>query len=94
VLLSERYNHTDQKSSPRLVPLLAGAYISRKGLESSDPRDRIFALLGMSADAMDLGAVPDYSKSKARVFTEVAMALINQVGLGVLAWSNRRFAWK
>jgi hypothetical protein len=79
-----------QKGTLPLASLLKGTYIFRKGLEASDPRDRIFALLGMSADAADLRIVPDYSKSKTQVYTEVAMALIEQTGLEVLAWCNFR----
>jgi hypothetical protein len=74
-----------QKGTLPLASLLKGTYIFRKGLEASDPRDRIFALLGMSADAADLRIVPNYSKSKTQVYTEVAMALIEQTGLEVLA---------
>jgi hypothetical protein len=77
-----------RKGTLPLASLLKGTYIFRKGLEASDPRDRIFAFLGMSADAADLCIVPDYSKTKSQVFTEVAMALIQQMGLEVLTWCH------
>lgn len=78
-----------QKGNMKLARLLKQAFIFRKGvLEATDPRDRVFALLGISADAADLHLAPDYSKSKARVFTDVAMALIGQIGIEVLTWCN------
>jgi hypothetical protein len=70
------HNSSIQKGIQSLASLLKGAYIFRKGLEASDPRDRIFTFLGMSVDAADLRIVPDYSKSKTQVFTKIAMALI------------------
>lgn len=78
-----------RKGNETLAGLLKGAYIFRKGgLEETDPCDRSFTLLGISADAADLHLAPDYSKSKARVFTDVAMALIGQIGIEVLTWCN------
>lgn len=77
-----------RKTAPTMASLLQGTYIFGEGLEASDPRDYIFALLGMSNDAADLHIAPDYSKSKAQVYTEVAIAFIKQLGLKVLAWSN------
>lgn len=51
----------------KLARLLKGAYILRKGgLEATDPRDCVFALLRIIVDAADLHIAPDYSKSKAR----------------------------
>jgi hypothetical protein len=84
------HNSSSRKGMQPLASLLKGEYIFRKGLEASDPRGRIFAFLGMSADAADLCIVPDYSKSKTQVFTEIAMALIKQMGLKVLTWCNSR----
>jgi hypothetical protein len=85
-----RHNPRSRNSSLSLASLLKVTYIFRKGLEASDPRDHIFAFLGMSADAADLRIVPDYSKSKTQVFTEVAMVLIEQMGLEVLTWCEFR----
>lgn len=51
----------------KLARLLKGAYMLRKGgLEETDPRDCVFALLRISVDAADFHIAPDYSKSKAR----------------------------
>jgi hypothetical protein len=45
-------------------------------LQASDPRDIIFALLGLSADADALGIKPDYTKSIRQVYEEVAIAFV------------------
>lgn len=45
------------------------------GWECWDPRDRVYSVLGLATDARELGLVrPDYSKSTAQVFTDVAVA--------------------
>ena len=69
----------------KLATLLKGAYILQGGLEATDPRDCVFALLRISADAADLHIAPDYSKS---VFTDIAMVLIGQIFIEVLTWCN------
>lgn len=61
------HDFKSQKGNMKLARLLKGAYIFRKGgLEATDPRDCVFTLLRISADAADLHTAPDYSKSKAR----------------------------
>lgn len=41
-----------------------------------DPRDRVYSVLGLATDARELGFLrPDYKKSTAQVFTDVAVAL-------------------
>lgn len=45
------------------------------GWQCWDPRDRIYSVLGLATDARELGLVrPDYKKSTAQVFTDVAVA--------------------
>ncbi|KAG7413877.1 Heterokaryon incompatibility protein 6, OR allele [Fusarium oxysporum f. sp. rapae] len=43
-------------------------------------RDRIFALLGLAADAMKLGIQPDYEGSTERILTQTARTLIEKSG--------------
>ncbi|KAK5126780.1 hypothetical protein LTR85_009714 [Meristemomyces frigidus] len=52
---------------------------------ATDPRDRIFALLGIATDADELGARPDYSKSCEQVYTELAKVLLGHGYFDVLA---------
>lgn len=46
--------------------------------ESTDPRDRIFALLGLSSDSAALGVSADYSRECKTVYLEVAEKLLSQ----------------
>ena len=43
--------------------------------DSTDPRDKVYALLGLASQLH--GIVPDYKKSKEQLFAEVSLALIN-----------------
>lgn len=60
-----------------LLDALKGARVA----ESSDPRDKVFALLNLCHDASALGIEPDYSAKTADVFQYTARALI-QAGAG------------
>ncbi|KAH8763236.1 heterokaryon incompatibility protein-domain-containing protein [Diaporthe sp. PMI_573] len=47
----------------------------KTGWQCWDPRDRVYSVLGVAVDARELGlVVPDYKKSTAQVFTDVAVA--------------------
>jgi hypothetical protein len=46
------------------------------GLQASDQRDRIFALLGLSRDAREMGITANYSMSYSQVLTNLAMAML------------------
>jgi hypothetical protein len=48
--------------------------------ESTDPRDRVFAVLGFSSDADVLNIRPDYGKTCATVYTEIAEAILTHSG--------------
>jgi hypothetical protein len=43
---------------------------------ATDPRDRIWALLGLSYDHLELGIVPDYSQSTEKVYINTTRALL------------------
>lgn len=50
-------------------------------LESTDPRDKVFALLSLASDREDLrqqNVFPDYTKSCAEVYTSTMVALLQQ----------------
>lgn len=58
-------------------------------LESSDPRDKIFALLSLASDREDLrqrDVFPDYSKSCAEVYTLATVALLQQGHMSLLSF--------
>ncbi|KAH7110725.1 heterokaryon incompatibility protein-domain-containing protein [Dactylonectria macrodidyma] len=48
--------------------------------EATDPRDRVFAVLGFSSDADVLNIRPDYAKTCATIYTEVAEAILAHSG--------------
>lgn len=55
---------------------------------ASDPRDRVYALLGVSSDSDELGIVPDYSKSCSDTYKQTAAALIRVHGPTVALFSQ------
>lgn len=56
------------------------------GLKASDPRDRIYALLGIAADADELGIYPDYSQDPELLYEKLARALIGQGHVDILTY--------
>lgn len=59
-------------------------------LEASDPRDRIYGLLGLAADRDQLkefGVQPDYSKSCQEVYISATCAMLRQGHVSVLSLS-------
>jgi Heterokaryon incompatibility protein (HET) len=49
---------------------------SLRHFQATDPRDKVFALLGIASDTKTLGLRPDYRKSCEEVYTDLARALI------------------
>ncbi|KAJ4334110.1 hypothetical protein N0V95_009253 [Ascochyta clinopodiicola] len=47
---------------------------------STDPRDKVFAMLGLVGEAEDVSLKPDYSKSTEQVYREVAREIIVKQG--------------
>lgn len=56
--------------------------------ETTDPRDRVFALLGLAKDREQLRIRPNYSLSCAQVYMKTAEALIEQHGLVILSYCS------
>lgn len=60
-----------------------------------DPKDRIYAVLGLANDAGELGIAPDYAKSTVQTLTNVAVAFVRRDlltrtrALFHLVWSSR-----
>ena len=60
--------------------------------ESTDPRDKIFALLSLASDREDLrqrDVFPDYSKSCAEVYTLAMAAMLEQGHMSLLPFCQR-----
>ncbi|KIW00860.1 uncharacterized protein PV09_07617 [Verruconis gallopava] len=73
---------------PSLSTLLAIQYVNNSQLKASDPRDLIYALLGMCTDSHKYWIKPDYSKTKAQVYTETSVVLLKLLGMSVLRTTN------
>ncbi|KAI1299445.1 HET-domain-containing protein [Xylaria venustula] len=63
-------------------------------LHSSDPRDKIFALLGLATDREDIerrGVTLDYRKSCQDVYTQVTSVMLQQGHLSLLSYVQPRY---
>lgn len=72
-----RWGHMEALRKNSFVPLrelLDGSF----RLGATDPRDRVFAFLGIAKDAPKIGLTPSYSKSYAEVLLETAWRLVAQ----------------
>jgi hypothetical protein len=58
-------------------------------LKATDPRDKIYSLLGLVSDEAKLGIVPDYGKTVTQVYAQVARALIIERDTTILAWCQQ-----
>ncbi|CZR57672.1 uncharacterized protein PAC_07561 [Phialocephala subalpina] len=91
-----------------MAPLLLHSRILEKGQEqrsllellratgrfqATDPRDKIFALLGLAKDAEQLEIRADYSKKYEEICVEVATKLIKGHGLSILSFASRTGAY-
>jgi len=91
-----------ERSVKRIAPLLLCSYVLGKAQEkrtlfellracgdfdATDPRDKVYALLGIAKDAERLRITVDYSKSPVAVFTEVAKVLIREYGVNILSFN-------
>ncbi|KAK5094375.1 hypothetical protein LTS08_008594 [Lithohypha guttulata] len=57
-------------------------------LESTDPRDKVFALLGLASDRADLeqrGIIPDYTRNCVDVYTATMAAMLEQGHMSLLS---------
>ena len=80
--------HTTSAMKQQLSSPLQELLVSIYRLGATDPRDRIFALLGLSNDAQLLGIRADYSKSYSVMCVETAWRMLRQYGLWVLSKSS------
>ena len=77
-LLSGTLKHLQAVGNARAEPSKPlGVLGWARSLTASDPRDIIFGLLGLSENFKSLLPLPDYNKSTAQVFTDVAKRHLN-----------------
>ena len=81
--LKQRLYHQhslEEKEDRSLLDLLILFYVKvkpRSELRSTDPRDKIYSLLGIASDAEQLKIVPDYSKSVEGVYADAAAKILS-----------------
>ncbi|KAM7199115.1 heterokaryon incompatibility domain containing protein [Rhypophila sp. PSN 637] len=73
----EKWQHEALPSEANILDLL----YRFRGHDCEDPRDRIFAFLGMAPAAVDMGILPDYESSVTEVYTQFAWKVIAATGL-------------
>ena len=90
--LGQRLYHqhsSEQKKHLSLLDLLVIFYVNvqpRTQLRSTDPRDKIYGLLGIASDAEQPKIVPNYSKSVEEVCTEAAAKILSLGKLELLQY--------
>ena len=83
------HQHSFEKKKRSLLDLLVKFYVKvqpRAILRSTDPRDKIYGLLGIASDAEQLKIVPDYSKGIKEVYTEAAKRILSLGKLELLQY--------
>ena len=55
-----------------------------RGYQATDPRDMIFAVVGMQYDSQDSALVPDYGRTPEELYTSVAYFMIKKYGISIL----------
>jgi len=61
---------------------------SLRHFQATDPRDKVFALLGIASDSQVLGLRPDYRKSYEEAYTDVTRAFIQNGYIEILSLSE------
>lgn len=83
--------HTYQNAVPSknsLFHIVTSSLVLESDLnhpECTDPRDRIFAVLGLADDAFKYDKFPDYTKNCEWVYTEAAKKMLGQGHIDILA---------
>ena len=84
----EAWQHTTLFSDGISLWNLLLNQISVSALESSDPRDKVFAMLGLANDPEKHGIIADYTEPAQVLFARVTKAMIKEHGLGVLEYCS------
>ena len=88
--LRQRLYHQHSLEEKRsLLDLLVTFYVNvrrRDILRSTDPRDKIYGLLGIASDAEQLKIVPGYTKSITEAYTEAATQILSLGKLELLQY--------
>ena len=80
-----------RKRLRKAAPVLKIDYLLRStlNLDATEPRDKVFALVGLTSEEDSRTLAPDYSKSMAQVYAETAKHIINSTGrLDILSFNT------
>lgn len=77
----ERFRTADPDSVNRT---LYNVLKNFRGYQATDPRDMIFALVGLQCDSQDSALVPDYGRTTEDIYTLVTYFMIRKYGLNIL----------
>jgi hypothetical protein len=91
VIMRHRYQEAREESQLPLIRILASVFVGGT-LKATQPRDRIFAMLGMASDEETLGIEPKYDKSVSdiKVYTDAAYAIITAGHVDLLSLSQHK----
>ena len=78
--LEEFRRTTPNSATPTLYSILKNF----RGYQATDPRDMIFALVGMQQDSQDSVLDPDYSRTVEEIYTMITYFMITKYGLNIL----------
>lgn len=88
-IVSKMWRHVSTGKPTNMLHLFE-TMITMTTRETSDPRDRVYAFLGLAADNLEYRIVPNYSLSCAQVYTDTAESLLKQHGLMILSYCSRQ----
>ena len=89
VLIGARRRYYGETGEQESLRSLLQRTCLRSSLGATDPRDKIYGLLGLASDSTKLGILSEYTKSARDVYTDVARAIIADGQTTILAWSQR-----
>lgn len=72
-----RHAHNQGLAGPEVPDFLERLLSMTIELESTDPRDRIFGILGLSDECKSILPCPDYTKDLREIFTQVTKAFLS-----------------
>ncbi|KAH6678549.1 heterokaryon incompatibility protein-domain-containing protein [Halenospora varia] len=80
----------NQSSTSAKIPKygLLSLLLTHESKRSTDPKDKVYALVGLSTAQDDPNFIIDYSKNLREVYTDVVRYLISKGSLGIISSSN------
>ena len=89
---TRRRYHSETGERENLCSLLERTCMSDyavRSLNATDPRDKIYGLLGLATDSGQLGILPDYEKTIIEVYNDTSRKLIATGETSILSWCQQ-----